>query len=131
MQVVLLILVLAAGAFLFMRIENHTNVAKEGGIRKKYNLIFSFIYNLSGSKITFETKSLVKFKVDSRTCNHSFVLYYNNMGWLDVKCTTSYTDDTPFNNGTTTKWQVTQYSKEEKVLGDIKQYLSELPNSGL
>lgn len=47
--------------FIVHRINDHFTVAQEGGIRKKYNRLFSFIYSLPGSKLTVETKSFCKF----------------------------------------------------------------------
>ena len=105
-------------------------VAQEGGIRKKYNRLFSFIYSLPGSKLTVETKSFVKFHAHTNSCNISFILNYN-MDMLDVRCTISYFDDTAFNNGTTKKWSVSKYCSEEEVLKRMQDYLYNLPNSPL
>lgn len=116
--------------FIVHRINDHFTVAQEGGIRKKYNRLFSFIYSLPGSKLTVETKSFVKFHAHTNSCNISFILNYN-MDMLDVRCTISYFDDTAFNNGTTTKWSVSKYCSEEEVLKRMQDYLYKLPNSTL
>lgn len=123
---ILLIVIL----FVTHRIGDHLTIAQNGGIRKKYNRIFSFIYSLQGSELSIESKSYVRFKVHVNSCKLLFVLNYN-MDVLDVKCTISYYDDTAFNNGTTKKWTVSKYCNEEEVLKRMQEYLMSLPNSVL
>lgn len=114
--------------FIGYRISDHFAVAQDGGIRKKYNRLFSFIYSLKSSRLIVETKSYVKFHVHTNSCNLSFVLNYN-MDMLDIKCTISYTDDTAFDNGTTKKWTVSKYCSEDEVLKRMQEYLYNLPKS--
>lgn len=123
---ILLIVIL----FIGQRISDCFAIAQEGGIRKKYNRIFSFIYSLKSSKLIFETKSFIKFHVHANSCNLSFVLDYN-MDMLNIKCTISYSDDTAFDNGTTKKWTVSKYCSEEEVLKRMQEYLYNLPKSVL
>lgn len=123
---ILLIVIL----FVTHRIGDHLTIDQNGGIRKKYNRIFSFIYSLQGSELSIESKSYVRFKVHVNSCKLLFVLNYN-MDVLDVKCTISYYDDTAFNNGTTKKWTVSKYCNEEEVLKRMQEYLMSLPNSVL
>lgn len=101
-RIPLAFILLIAILFIGHRISDHFAVAQDGGIRKKYNRLFSFIYSLKGSRLIVETKSYVKFHVYTNSCNLSFVLNYN-MDMLNIKCTISYTDDTAFDNGTTKK----------------------------
>ena len=114
--------------FIGYRISDHFAVAQDGGIRKKYNRLFRFIYSLKSSRLIVETKSYVKFHVHTNSCNLSFVLNYN-MDMLDIKCTISYTDDTAFDNGTTKKWTVSKYCSEDEVLKRMQEYLYNLPKS--
>lgn len=129
-RIPLVVILLISFLFICHRIGDHLNISQIGGIRKKYNRIFSFIYSLHGSRITVETKSFVKFHVLTNSCNISFILNYH-MDMLDIKCTISYFDDTAFNNGTTIKWSVSKYCSEEKVLKQMHNYLYSLPNSDL
>lgn len=126
LAIILLIVIL----FIGHRISDHFAVAQDGGIRKKYNRIFSFIYSLKGSELSIESKSYVRFNVHVNLCNLLFVLNYN-MDMLEIKCTISYYDDTVFNNGTTKKWTVSRYCNEEEVLRRMREYLESLPNSVL
>ena len=75
-----------------------------------------------------ETKSFVKFSVNSKSFNIFFTLNFN-MDMLDIKCSVTYFDDTAFNNGITNKWTVSKYCSEEEVLKKINEYLSKLPGS--
>lgn len=109
------------------RISEHFKIAQNGGIRKQYNRIFSFIYHLPNSRIIFETKSLVRFVVNSESCSLAFMLNYD-MDILEITCSIKYKDDTAFNNGTKKKWSVSKYSNEEKTLEQMKEELSKLPH---
>ena len=129
-RIPLAFILLIAILFIGQRISDYFAVAQAGGIRKKYNRIFSFIYSLKSSKLIFETKSFIKFHVHANSCNLSFVLYYN-MDMLNIKCTISYADDTAFDNGTTKKWTVSKYCSEEEVLKRMQEYLYNLPKSVL
>lgn len=113
--------------FVCHRISEHFKIAQNGGIRKQYNRIFSFIYHLPNSRIIFETKSLVRFIVNSESCNLAFMLNYD-MDILEITCSIKYKDDTAFNNGTKKKWSVSKYSNEEKTLEQMKEELSKLPH---
>ena len=63
---------LVFGAIIFIiqaslvRVSNHQEIKKEGGIRTKYNEIFSYLYNLPNSTITFESSSYVVFVVKDK-----------------------------------------------------------------
>lgn len=127
-RIPLAFILLIAILFIGHRISDHFAVAQDGGIRKKYNRLFSFIYSLNSSRLIVETKSYVKFHVHTNSCNLSFVLNYN-MDMLDIKCTISYTDDTAFDNGTTKKWTVSKYCSEDEVLKRMQEYLYNLPKS--
>lgn len=127
-RIPLAFILLIAILFIGHRISDHFAVAQDGGIRKKYNRLFSFIYSLKSSRLIVETKSYVKFHVYTNSCNLSFVLNYN-MDMLNIKCTTSYTDDTAFDNGTTKKWTVSKYCSEDEVLKRMQEYLYNLPKS--
>lgn len=127
-RIPLAFILLIAILFIGHRISDHFAVAQDGGIRKKYNRLFSFIYSLKSSRLIVETKSYVKFHVYTNSCNLSFVLNYN-MNMLNIKCTISYTDDTAFDNGTTKKWTVSKYCSEDEVLKRMQEYLYNLPKS--
>lgn len=127
-RIPLAFILLIAILFIGHRISVHFAVAQDGGIRKKYNRLFSFIYSLKSSRLIVETKSYVKFHVYTNSCNLSFVLNYN-MDMLNIKCTISYTDDTAFDNGTTKKWTVSKYCSEDEVLKRMQEYLYNLPKS--
>lgn len=127
-RIPLAFILLIAILFICHRISDHFAVAQDGGIRKKYNRLFSFIYSLKSSRLIVETKSYVKFHVYTNSCNLSFVLNYN-MDMLNIKCTISYTDDTAFDNGTTKKWTVSKYCSEDEVLKRMQEYLYNLPKS--
>ena len=127
-RIPLAFILLIAILFIGHRISDHFAVAQDGGIRKKYNRLFSFIYSLKGSRLIVETKSYVKFHVYTNSCNLSFVLNYN-MDMLNIKCTISYTDYTAFDNGTTKKWTVSKYCSEDEVLKRMQEYLYNLPKS--
>lgn len=127
-RIPLAFILLIAMLFIGHRISVHFAVAQDGGIRKKYNRLFSFIYSLKSSRLIVETKSYVKFHVYTNSCNLSFVLNYN-MDMLNIKCTISYTDDTAFDNGTTKKWTVSKYCSEDEVLKRMQEYLYNLPKS--
>ena len=120
------ILVIAI-SYIFHRLGDHIDIAQDGGIRKKYNKVFSFIYNLPGSKISLETKSFVRFNVKTDKCDKVFTLSYN-MDMLDIKCTITYKDDTAFNNGKSLKWTMGKKDSEEYLLQRITRDLSQLPN---
>lgn len=124
-RIPLAFILLIAILFIGHRISDHFAVAQDGGIRKKYNRLFSFIYSLKSSRLIVETKSYVKY---TNSCNLSFVLNYN-MNMLNIKCTISYTDDTAFDNGTTKKWTVSKYCSEDEVLKRMQEYLYNLPKS--
>lgn len=117
---------LVAVLFTVTRISNHFEIAKDGGIRKRYNSVFSFLYRLPGSRLIFETKSLVKFNIDTQFCKLSFILNYT-MEMLDIKCIVKYQDDTAFKNGTTLKWTVSKPNRGDEVLKKMKADLSKLP----
>lgn len=126
-RIPLSILLLWLIIFVCHRMSAHFKIAQNGGIRKQYNRIFSFIYHLPNSRIIFETKSLVRFDVNSEFYNLAFMLNYN-MDVLEITCTIKYKDDTAFNNGTKKRWDVSKYSNEEKTLERMKEELLKLPH---
>ncbi len=129
MQVILAFAIVLGFALILSRIGDHTNISQEGGIRAKYNLIFSFFYNLPNSKITIETKSYIIFNVKDHRCSKIIRLNYQ-LDRLKISCKVSYFDDTAFNNGHTYSWEIwpnSSWSREDKVLKEIQQTFSELP----
>lgn len=69
----LLILIL----FIVARANSHVEIAQQGGIRSRYNKIFSYLYNLHHCQLGIETKSYVTFNYDDGRSKRSFTLNYN------------------------------------------------------
>ena len=90
----LLILIL----FIVARANSHVEIAQQGGIRSRYNKIFSYLYNLHHCQLGIETKSYVTFNYDDGRSKRSFTLNYN-FDTLTIKCKIVYYDDTKFANG--------------------------------
>lgn len=129
MQVILAFAIVIGIALICSRIGDHNNIRQEGGIRKKYNLIFSFFYNLPNSKVSIETKSYVIFNVKDHRCSKIIRLNYQ-LDRLKIVCKITYFDDTPFNNGQTYSWEIwpnSSWSREDKVLQEIQQTFAGLP----
>lgn len=101
-RIPLAIIVLVLAVYFFNRCEDYIKILHFGRIRKSYNKIFGYLYRLPNSCIAIETKSFVKFIIRDNTRTIVFTLDYK-FDNLDIKCTTSYRDDTPFNNGQTKK----------------------------
>lgn len=127
MQVVLAIAIVIAISFIIGRIGDHNEIKEVGGIRKKFNNIFSFFYNLPNSQLGVETKSFVTFNIVDYRCKKIIRLNYN-MGHLSITCKVQYSDDTPYNNGTKYEWNVyDRFSTQQEVLEEIKETFAKLP----
>lgn len=127
MQVIIAFAIVFAIVFILVILGDHNNIKQVGGIRKQYNDIFSFFFNLPNSKIGIETKSFVTFNIVDYRCKKSIRLYYY-MDHLSVTCKVHYTDDTPYNNGTKYEWDVYDSSSSQcEVLNKIKETFANLP----
>ena len=127
MQVILAFAIVIAIVFILGRLGDHNNIKEVGGIRKKYNDIFSFFYNLPNSRIGVETKSFVTFYIVDYRCKKSVRLNYY-MDHLSITCKVVYSDDTAYNNGTKYEWEVyDRFSREHAVLEKIKETFANLP----
>lgn len=127
MQVVLVFVIVIAIVLILGRLGDHNNIKEVGGIRKKYNDIFSFFYNLPNSQLGVETKSFVTFSIIDYRCKKSIKLNYY-MDHLSITCKVQYTDDTPYNNGTKYEWDVyDRFSTQHEVLAKIKETFANLP----
>lgn len=123
----LLILVL----FIVARANSHVEIAQQGGIRSRYNKIFSYLYNLHHCQLGIETKSYVTFNYDDGRSKRSFTLNYN-FDTLTIKCKIVYYDDTKFANGKVLEWHIMDndrmsLSHEQYQLEKMKKDLAALP----
>ena len=123
----LLILIL----FIVARANSHVEIAQQGGIRSRYNKIFSYLYNLHHCQLGIETKSYVTFNYDDSRSKRSFTLNYN-FDTLTIKCKIVYYDDTKFANGKVLEWHIMDndrmsLSHEQYQLEKMKKDLAALP----
>ena len=123
----LLILIL----FIVARANSHVEIAQQGGIRSRYNKIFSYLYNLHHCQLGIETKSYVTFNYDDGRSKRSFTLNYN-FDTLTIKCKIVYYDDTKFANGKVLEWNIMDndrmsLSHEQYQLEKMKKDLAALP----
>lgn len=123
----LLILIL----FIVARANSHVEIAQQGGIRSRYNKIFSYLYNLHHCQLGIETKSYVTFNYDDGRSKRSFTLNYN-FDTLTKKCKIVYYDDTKFANGKVLEWHIMDndrmsLSHEQYQLEKMKKDLAALP----
>lgn len=123
----LLILIL----FIVARANSHVEIAQQGGIRSRYNKIFSYLYNLHHCQLGIETKSYVTFNYDDGRSKRSFTLNYN-FDTLTIKCKIVYYDDTKFANGKILEWHIMDndrmsLSHEQYQLEKMKKDLAALP----
>lgn len=123
----LLILIL----FIVARANSHVEIAQQGGIRSRYNKIFSYLYNLHHCQLGIETKSYVTFNYDDGRSKRSFTLNYN-FDTLTIKCKIVYYDDTKFANGKVPEWHIMDndrmsLSHEQYQLEKMKKDLAALP----
>lgn len=123
----LLILIL----FIVVRANSHVEIAQQGGIRSRYNKIFSYLYNLHHCQLGIETKSYVTFNYDDGRSKRSFTLNYN-FDTLTIKCKIVYYDDTKFANGKILEWHIMDndrmsLSHEQYQLEKMKKDLAALP----
>ena len=123
----LLILIL----FIVARANSHVEIAQQGGIRSRYNKIFSYLYNLHHFQLGIETKSYVTFNYDDGRSKRSFTLNYN-FDTLTIKCKIVYYDDTKFANGKVLEWHIMDndrmsLSHEQYQLEKMKKDLAALP----
>ena len=125
MQIALAFILIIVFSFALSRLNDHTAIRDDGGIRTKYNSIFSYIYNLPNAKIVYENASFVKINVEDDRRSLKFTLNYHT--FLNVKCKVRYFDDTPFKNGTKLKWSVTEKSSIKRCLKKIQNDIDALP----
>lgn len=123
----LLILIL----FIVARANSHVEIAQQGGIRSRYNKIFSYLYNLHHCQLGIETKSYVTFNYDDGRSKRSFTLNYN-FDTLTIKCKIVYYDDTKFANGKVLEWHIMDNDRmslihEQYQLEKMKKDLAALP----
>lgn len=123
----LLILIL----FIVAIANSHVEIAQQGGIRSRYNKIFSYLYNLHHCQLGIETKSYVTFNYDDGRSKRSFTLNYN-FDTLTIKCKIVYYDDTKFANGKVLEWHIMDndrmsLSHEQYQLEKMKKDLAALP----
>ena len=123
----LLILIL----FIVARANSHVEIAQQGGIRSRYNKIFSYLYNLHHCQLGIETKSYVTFNYDDGRSKRSFTLNYN-FDTLTIKCKIVYYDDTKFADGKVLEWHIMDndrmsLSHEQYQLEKMKKDLAALP----
>ncbi len=110
------------------RVSNHNKIKKEGGIRTKYNLIFSYFYNLPYSAISFESSSYVVFDVKDRRRRLHISMNYSALEDFVIKCKVTYFDDTAFQNGKEYKWtHVGKITSEKETLRRIIDTINSLP----
>lgn len=126
-QIILAFLIVGLISFTLGRIGDHQNIKEQGGIRTKYNKIFSYFYNLPNSKLTVETKSYVTFTIKDVRRN-MFVRLNYQLDRLAITCKVTYLDDTPFDNGKKYTWEIWPRSgNPDKVLAEIQNTISKLP----
>ena len=117
--------------FIVARANSHVEIAQQGGIRSRYNKIFSYLYNLHHCQLGIETKSYVTFNYDDGRSKRSFTLNYN-FDTLTIKCKIVYYDDTKFANGKVLEWHIMDnermsLSHEQYQLEKMKKDLAALP----
>lgn len=123
----LLILVI----FTVARVNSHIAIAQQGGIRSRYNKVFSYLYNLPNCQLGVETKSYVIFNYDDGRSKRTFTLNYN-ADTLTIKCKIMYYDDTKFDNGKVLQWHIMDKDRmslmhERYQLDEMKKALAALP----
>ena len=117
--------------FIVARANSHVEIAQQGGIRSRYNKIFSYLYNLHHCQLGIETKSYVTFNYDDGRSKRSFTLNYN-FDTLTIKCKIVYYDDTKFANGKVLEWHIMDKDRmslmhEQHQLEEMKKDLAALP----
>ena len=111
-----------------VRIGNHHKIKKEGGIRTKFNEIFSYFYNLPNSAISFESNSYVVFDVKDKRRHLHISMNYSALADFVLKCKVKYFDDTAFQNGKEYKWtHVGKITSEKETLRRIADTIESLP----
>lgn len=126
MGIILFFGICIIGLLILTRLEAYRLISEEGGIRTKYNKIFSFFYNLPNSTIGIETKSYVTFKLnDHRSTKMIKMNYY--MDTLTITCKVTYFDDTPFDNNKKFKWDISNNYSEELTINEIIKTFAALP----
>ncbi|MBR4130302.1 MAG: hypothetical protein IKU02_05170 [Bacteroidaceae bacterium] len=111
-----------------VRVCNHHEIKKEGGIRTKYNELFRYFYNLPNSVISFESSSYVVFDVKDKRRHLHISMNYSALEDFVVKCKVSYFDDTAFQNGKEYKWtHVGKIISEMETLKRISETINSLP----
>ena len=117
--------------FIVARANSHVEIAQQGGIRSRYNKVFSYLYNLHHCQLGIETKSYVTFNYDDGRSKRAFSLNYNS-DTLTIKCKIVYYDDTKFANGKVLEWHIMDndrmsLSHEQYQLEKMKKDLAALP----
>ena len=117
--------------FIVARANSHVEIAQQGGIRSRYNKIFSYSYNLPHCQLGIETKSYVTFNYDDGRSKRAFSLNYNT-DTLTIKCKIMYYDDTKFANGKVLEWHIMDKDRmslmhERHQLEQMKKDLAALP----
>ena len=117
--------------FIVARANSHVEIAQQGGIRSRYNKIFSYLYNLPHCQLGIETKSYVTFNYDDGRSKRAFPLNYNT-DTLTIKCKIMYYDDTKFANGKVLEWHIMDKDRmslmhERHQLEQMKKDLAALP----
>lgn len=117
--------------FAVARVNSHIKIAQQGGIRSRYNEVFSYLYKLPNCQLGVETKSYVTFNYYDGRSKRIFTLNYN-ADILTIKCKITYYDDTKFDNGKVIEWHTmdkdrTPHIHGHQKLDEIKKALAALP----
>lgn len=126
MGIILFLGIVVLIAFSLSRWESHRVIKEKGGIRLKFNQIFSFFYNLPNSSISIETKSFVIFIIKDNRCKKIIKLNYY-MDSLKITCKITYYDDTAFANGEKYEWSIWNIDNQQKVFDQIRETFASLP----
>ena len=117
--------------FIVARANSHVEIAQQGGIRSRYNKIFSYLYNLHYCQLGIEKKSYVTFNYDDGRSKRLFTLNYFS-DTLTIKCKIVYYNDTKFANGKMLEWHIMDKDRmslmhEQYQLEHMKKDLAALP----
>lgn len=117
--------------FIVARANSHVEIAQQGGIRSRYNKIFSYLYNLHYCQLGIEKKSYVTFNYDDGRSKRLFTLNYFS-DTLTIKCKIVYYNDTKFANGKMLEWHIMDKDRmslmhEQYQLEQMKKDLAALP----
>ena len=93
MQVVLLFVIVIALCFLLGSIGHHQEIKSAGGIRNKFNDIFTYIYTIPNTYIVSESDSVIRMQTDDDIVILDWVLTYE-YSYCRIRCNVSYSDGT-------------------------------------